>query len=173
MIEIPRNLTANRWKLGVGVVLILIGIGSATDPRNLNWVRSVIVGAISIVPGILFVVSNLRMLIVRPPQLRATDEGVAFAGGAVIPWHEIKGIYEAGTPIQRYGYSVKTRAIAFAFHRWSTLFRVPSTLWLSTMILGDVKISTYAAADPPSVLVPKLDSMRERASELATAASAR
>lgn len=164
MIEVPRHLAAHRWKLGLGVLLLLVCLLTLVDTPS-SWTHAIALWAVFGIPGLLLIASNLRMLVVRPPQLRATSDGVAFAGGATIPWSEIDTIYEAGTPIERYGFSVRTKAIGFSLHRKRTLFRMPASVWLTTIAFGDVKVSTYAAADPPSVLALKLDRMRTRATQ--------
>lgn len=95
--------------------------------------------------------------------MRATSDGVWFGGGPTIPWREIGAIYEAGVPIQRYGYSVLTRAIGFAFRRKRTVLRLPPSLWLTSFAFGDVRISTYARDELPSTLVGALEDMRRAA----------
>ena len=125
IVEIARNLTANVWKLGLGIGLVALAVLLlADDPRS--WIGP----ALFAVPGVPLVVSNVFLLVTRRPWLRATSDGVWFGGGLTIPWREIGAIYEAGVPIQRYGYSVLTRAIGFAFHRRRTVLRLPPSLWL-------------------------------------------
>lgn len=113
--------------------------------------------------GLAMIVSNVRMLLTRPPQLRATSDGVAFAGGALIAWREISGIYEASTRVREWGDTLLSRGITFTFHRKRTVLRLPSSLWLTTMAVGDVRISTRAADGLPVALVCTLDAMRRQA----------
>jgi hypothetical protein len=167
MLEIPRNITANIWKLVLGAVLVAAAVLFAVFPTPRyeaiddpgRWIPTAMFAAF----GVPFMVSNVRLLVTRPPWLRATSEGLWFGGGATIPWQDVKAVYEAGVPIERYGYSVRTSAIGFAFHRKRTLFRVPSSLWLTTIALGDVKISVLAAEEQPSALVFQLEAMRLKA----------
>jgi hypothetical protein len=58
--------------------------------------------------------------------------------GAIIPWHDVAATYEAGIPIERYGFSVRTSAIDVRFRRARTLLRLPWSLWLSTLALDCV-----------------------------------
>jgi hypothetical protein len=164
MLEIPRNIRVNIWKLVLGAVLVALAVLLALFPAAPHeaiddperWIPS----AMFAVFGVPLIVSNVRLLVTRPPWLRATSEGLWFGGGATIPWQEVKAVYEAGVPIERYGYSVRTSAIGFAFHRKWTLFRVPSSLWLTTIAFGDVKISVLAAEEQPRALVFQLEAMR-------------
>jgi hypothetical protein len=158
MIEIPRDRTANVWKLGLGSVLIAVRMGLIGEGLPV-W--AVAIGAFA--PGSTLVASNVHLILVHPPQLRATGAGVSFAGGDVLPWHEIAAIYQAGVPLHQYGHAGRTQAIGFTFRRTRTLLRLPSTLWLSTPLLGDVWISTLAADQRPQVLVAQLDAMWRQA----------
>jgi hypothetical protein len=166
MLEIPRNITANIWKLVLGAVLVAGAVGLALDPSRGReagdpgrWFPSVLFAA----SGLPLIVSNIRILVKRPPWLRASSHGLWFGGGPTIPWQEIKGVYEAGVPIERYGYSVRTRAIGFAFHHKRTVLRLPWSLWLTTIAVGDVKISVLASDEQPSALVFQLEAMRIKA----------
>ena len=167
MLEIPRNIRANIWKLVLGAVLVAFAVLLALFPTPRyeaidnpgRWIPSVLFAAF----GVPLIVSNTRILVTRPPWLRATSEGLWFGGGPTIPWQEIHAIYEAGMPINAYGYSGRTSAIGFAFHRKRTLFRVPSSLWLTTIAFGDVKISVLEAEEQPRALVFQLEAMRLKA----------
>jgi hypothetical protein len=167
MLEIPRNITANIWKLVLGAVLVALAVVLALEPAPGHeaiddpgrWIPSVLFA----VSGLPLIASNLRLLVRRPPWLRASSDGLWFGGGPTIPWQEVKAVYEAGVPIKRYGYSVRTSAIGFAFHHKRTVLRLPSSLWLTTIAVGDVKISVLAAEEQPSALVFQLDAMRIKA----------
>jgi hypothetical protein len=80
--------------------------------------------------------------------------------GAIIPWHDVAAIYEAGIPIERYGFSVRTRAINVRFHRARTLLRLPCSLWLTTLAMDTVKVSLFAAADPSATVQAQLEALR-------------
>ena len=167
MLEIPRNVTPNIWKLVLGLLTVVVAVGIGLDPipghetvdALSRWIAPVTLAII----GLLLAWSNVRLLVRRPPWLRATAAGVWFGGGPVIPWQEIKAIYEAGIPIERYGYSVRTRAIGFAFHHRRTLLKLPSSLWLTTIAVGDVRVSVYAMNEQPSAVVFQLEAMRIQA----------
>jgi hypothetical protein len=158
VLEIPRNVRANAWKLAAGVLLLGLGAVSTVaavseDPRM--W----LVVALYVGSGVPLVASNARLLVTRPLVLRATSAGLWFGAGAIIPWQEIAAIYEAGVQIERYGYRVRTRAINIAFRRVRVMFRVPSWLWLTTWSPGHVKISLYAIDELPMVVVARLQAM--------------
>jgi hypothetical protein len=139
-------------------VALLVGLDAPTpvkrDPQH--WIAAGIIALLALV----VISNNVQILMRRPLCLRATRDGVWFGGGPIIPWHEIKGIYEAGVPIERYGYKVRTRAIAFELRRKRTLLRLPSSLWLTSFAVGDVKVSVLAAHQEPIALVCQLDGMR-------------
>jgi len=164
MLEIPRNVTPNIWKLVLGLLTVVVAVGIGLDPipgheavdALSRWIAPVTLAII----GLLLAWSNVRLLVRRPPWLRATAAGVWFGGGPVIPWQEIKAIYEAGIPIERYGFSVRTSAINVRFHRARTLLRLPWSLWLTTLAMDTVKVSLFAAADPPTTVLAQLEALR-------------
>jgi hypothetical protein len=157
--EIPRSITANVGKLVIGLFLAVLGAGLMWGERPL-WQLSVAVWVIA-VP---LIASNTRLLVMHPPVLRATPEGLWFGGGAVIPWYEVECFYEAGVPIERYGFSVRTRAINVAFRRKRMVLRLPSSLWLTTWTPGHVKLSLHAVDELPNMVVSRLEALRKRAS---------
>jgi hypothetical protein len=111
--------------------------------------------------GVPLVASSLRLLIVRPPRLRATAEGLWFGGGSLVPWSEVKAIYQAGFNITMHGTRTKTSAVAIDFRRRRTLLRLPISLWLgSPFSVGDVDVSPHGSRTTTSVLVAQLDAMR-------------
>ncbi len=98
------------------------------------------------------------------PSLRATDAGLSFRGGAVVPWSAIKQIYAASMDVQVNMMSHRTSAIAIDFHRKRTMFRLPMRLWMaSPFTVGDVDVSPSAASERGSVIASKLEAMRVRA----------
>jgi hypothetical protein len=102
-------------------------------------------------------------MIRRPLVLRATPAGVWFGAGPMIPWSEVVLVYESGMYFNRYGYSGRTHAIAFAFHRARTMLRLPPFLWLTTLPFGNVRISVETAEAHPNVLVGQIESLRTAA----------
>ena len=158
LLEIPRSVAANVTKLGLSLLLIVFGAAMMPGPRS-AWQLGVILWVIAA----MLIVNNIRMLVRRPPMLRATREGLWFGGGPLIAWHEVACVYEAGIPIERYGFSVRTRAINIAFHRKRTMLRLPSSLWLTTWTPGQVKISLYTLDDLPNAVVTRLEALRKQA----------
>jgi hypothetical protein len=79
VLEISRNVTANAWKLATGVLLLGLGAVStiaavSEDPRM--W----LLVALCVGSGMPLVASNARLLVTRPPVLRATSAGLWFGG---------------------------------------------------------------------------------------------
>lgn len=166
LIEIPRSRTANAVKLGLGFVLIAFGAALMPEPQP-RWQLSFVLWFIAA----LLIVNNARMLLRRPPVLRATRGGLWFGGGPVIAWHEVAGIYEGGIQIERSGPVTRAPAINVAFHRKRTVLRLPSSLWLTACSPGHVKISLYALDEIPNAVVTRLEALRAQAaggSELRT-----
>jgi hypothetical protein len=160
VLEIPRGLAAHIYKLLGG--LALLGIAAlAVTARPSDWPAGLLISSPFAVAGLLLAAGNAAVILRRrAPQLRATRAGLWFGAGALVPWHDVAAIYEAGIPIERYGFSVKTRAINIRFGRKRTLLRVPSSLWLTTFALDTVKISLFASSDQPAAVVVRLEVLR-------------
>jgi hypothetical protein len=159
VLEIPRGRAAHAYKLLGGLALLGITALIVTG-RPEAWLTGLVLASPFAALGLLLTAGNAAVLLRRQAQLRATRAGLWFGAGAIVPWNDVAAIYEAGLPIQRYGFSVRTRAINVRFHRRRTLLRVPSSLWLTTFALDTVKISLFAAAAPPAAVVVKLEALR-------------
>ncbi|HET9627816.1 MAG TPA: hypothetical protein VFP84_40940 [Kofleriaceae bacterium] len=160
VLEIPRGLAAHIYKL-LGGLALLGAAALAVTARLSDWPGGLLVSLPFVGPGLVLAAGNAAVILRRrSPQLRATRAGLWFGAGALVPWHDVAAIYEAGVPIQRYGFSVKTRAINIRFGRRRTLLRVPSSLWFTTFALDTVKISLFATPDQPASVVAQLDALR-------------
>jgi len=160
VLEIPRALAAHAYKLLGGVALL--GIAALVITAQPDALLPGLLTASPVAPpGLLLAAGNAAALIRRrTPQLRATREGLWFGSGPIVPWHNVAAIYEAGIPIERYGFSVRTRALNIRFRRRRTLLRLPWSLWLTAFAMDTVKISLFAAADSPAAVLVKLEAFR-------------
>ena len=121
---------------------------------------SVVFGIILLAIGGVLMLSSLRGLATGAPRVRATDAGVSFSGGSMIPWPAIKRIY-VGSFNVNYG---RTASIAFDFQRRRTMFRLPIRMWItSPLAVGDIDVSPATTADHPEAIAAKLEAMRVRA----------
>jgi hypothetical protein len=156
--EVPRNIFVNLAKLGVGVMLPVVGIAPVAGCPQLWSIAMPFV-----IAGVLLVAGNARAVLERPPLLRATGEGLWFGGGSIIPWHEVASIYYprvrdiTGRP------AFQTRELRIAFHRRRTLLATPWTLWFPAVPLGRVAISLETLHGPTRTIVAQLETMRRRA----------
>jgi len=143
----------------VGILIVVIGL-LLYESRDVTPV----VGVFLMVVGGLTLLSSVRNLIKRAPLVRATEAGVSFGGGRVIPWTAIKQVYSAGIDVQVNFVRARTASIAFDFHNRRTRFRLPVGFWISSpLAIGDIDVSPHATADRPAVIASKLEAMRVRA----------
>jgi len=160
VVELPRGVTAHIYKLLGGLALLGV-VALAVTGRPTEWQSGLLISFPFAAVGVLLTAGHAAALIRRrTPQLRATRAGLWFGAGAIIPWHDVAAIYEAGIPIERYGFSVRTTAINVRFHRARTLLRLPWSLWLTTLAMDTVKVSLFAAADPPATVLAQLEALR-------------
>lgn len=139
-IELPRRYGLVVGMLLAGVLFVFAGIFE--------------LGRVSVAAEVFFfalgaplVIANGRILIAHSPRLRATASGLWFGGGAVVPWAEVKRIYEA-----------RASAIAIDFEHKRVLFRLPMTLWLAAPFsAGDVDIAPVGSTP---AIVARLEAMR-------------
>jgi hypothetical protein len=136
-------------------MLTLLGVVSALRGANLTGASFVIaLGAPALLIG-------GRRTFAEPLRLRATSDGVWFGGGSVIPWRDIKGIFEARMNVRVDGVRARTSSIAFEFQRRATLLRTPLTCWLAApFAVGDVDVSPSDSSQRASVLASRLEAMR-------------
>lgn len=143
----------------VGLLIVLIGL-LVYDSRDVTPAA----GVFLMVVGSLTLLSSVRTLIKRAPLVRATEAGVSFGGGRVIPWTAIKQVYSAGLDVRVNFVRARTSSIAFDFHKRRTMFRLPVGFWItSPLAIGDIDVSPHATADRPAVIASKLEAMRVRA----------
>jgi hypothetical protein len=160
VLEIPRGIAAHVYKFIGGLVLLGI-VALAATGRPGEWRSGLAVTSPFAVAGLFLATSQgVALLRRRAPLLRATRAGLWFGAGAIVPWEHVAAIYEAGIPIERYGFSVRTRAINIRFHSGRTLLGVPSSYWFTTLALDTVKLSLFATTLPPPTIVGRLEGLR-------------
>jgi hypothetical protein len=94
-------------------------------------------------------------------RLRATEAGVWFGGGAVVPWVDIDSVFVATADLRRGG---KAASISFMFKRWQTIFRLSPTLWIASLVsLAHVDVG-FDGREKPSVLVARLQALQHHGS---------
>jgi hypothetical protein len=137
VIELPRRrMVAWLW-LGMGVFMGLVGAFMFPAGMNIGFAAfGFIIAAVALQPAF-----------ASTPRFRATKDGVWFGGGAVIPWSEIKLVYNAGHAgegmrvVTRYG---RSTTIGFEFHQFKTLFKTPIVQWLRTAAaMGEVLVAGF------------------------------
>lgn len=160
VLEIPRGAAAHVYKLAAGLALLGMAALVVTG-RPEEWRVGLVLASPFAVFGLLLTANHVVALIRRrAPLLRATRAGLWFGAGAIVPWTDVAAICEAGIQIERYGFSVRTRAINIQFRRRRALLGVPSLLWFTTRSLDTVKISLFATTQPPHTVVAQLEMLR-------------
>ena len=142
--------------LVAGAMFIALGVLLLAKP-DLSPAPGVFFASI----GLVLTVGGGRRLLARTPRFRASAIGVWFGGGSIIPWHDVKNVYEVALTTRRFG----TRgAIAFDFHRRGVVFRAPVACWLASPFgVGDIDISSQGSSEPVAVLASKLEALRSQA----------
>jgi len=153
VIEFPRKRALSTTIVFLGVIFVLLGVVALPKaPVEAN--------VFFIVFGGLMVVFALPSAVARTPRFRANDKGVWFGGGAVIPWTDVKAVFESGVKVKGH----QTVGIAFEFHRRSTLFRAPVEHWITApFAVGDIDISP-PDTDRSTVTASRIEAMRQAAS---------
>jgi len=160
VLEIPRGVASHVYKFVGGLVLLGI-VALAATGRPGEWRSGLAVASPFALVGLFLATSHgVALLRRRAPLLRATCAGLWFGAGGIVPWEDVAAIYDAGIPIVRYGFSVRTRAINIRFRNPRTLLRVPSALWLTTLALDTVELSLFATRQPPPAVIARLDGLR-------------
>ena len=153
--EIQGGRSASGAVFAMGVAMALIGVLMLVGKHDMARAGGVFLLAI----GGLAILGTFRGVFSRAPQVRATDAGVSFHGGVLIPWAEIKQIYVGGVDVQ----TKRTTSIAFDFRRRRTMFRLPIGLWVTSPIaVGDIDISPSGSPDRADVIASRLEAMRVR-----------
>ncbi len=159
MIELPRRSGMIGAMLAIGCFFAFIGLLFLEDPTKPAAASAFFL----VLAGVIVLPSVLR-LAASSPRFRATEKGAWFGGGTLIPWTEIKAVFESGSTMRLHGQTITAHAIAFEFHQRRTLFRTPIECWIAApFALGDVDVATKDWRDTPSVLVARLEAMRVRA----------
>jgi hypothetical protein len=132
MIEVPRRRALAALLLCCAVFIELVGLFVLPN------------GRVFAVLGLILVALTLQPTFAKGPRFRATNEGIWFGGGSVIPWSAVKLVYNAGHAghgrkvIQNYGTST---TIGFEFHQSKTLFKTPIAQWfLAAAAMGEVHL---------------------------------
>jgi hypothetical protein len=150
VIELPRKRAVSMAALFVGGVFLLLG--AVALPR-----APLAANVFFIVLGALLALLGGSRVIARTPRFRANAEGVWFGGGAVIPWSDVKQVFESGVTVD----GRKTSGIAFELRDRKTLFKTPIENWLSTpFAVGDIDVSP-SDRESTTVLVSRLEAMRQ------------
>ena len=158
MLEVPRNIFLNLAKLGLGVMLPMLGIAPVAGCPDL-WSYA----APFVIVGVVLVAGNARIALERSPLLRATSEGLWFGGGSIVGWREVAAIYYPRVHDIRGNAAFQTRELRIAFHRRRALLAVAWRLWLPAFLLGRVAISLETINGPTRTIVAQLETMRRRA----------
>jgi hypothetical protein len=149
VIEFPRRKNMAGLMLGIGLFIGLVGT-FAVPGAQLGFR----IGFAAF--GFLIAALTLEPLFSRTPRFRANHKGVWFGGGDVIRWSAIKYVYKP--PDEPKGYATAT-AIAFEFHKRTTLFKAPISHWF--LAIGTFGVVHVAPPDrAASDLVEQLRKLR-------------
>lgn len=158
-IVIPRRLAYPIVMVLSGAMLVALG-AVLTTSRQLPLEAAIFfiaTGAFAFLP-------SAWLLLVRPPYLRATVEGVRFGSGRLLAWSEIKEMFPSGLEVQTSSFSrTRTVSVAFVFHRWQTMLWLPPNLWLARILsVGDVDVPVDHKPAAAAALVAKLEALEKR-----------
>lgn len=153
--EFPRNRTLNLAAACVGGLFIFVAVIVPAKAPLAAQVFFIAMGAPLVVLG-------LSRALSRSPRFRADERGVWFGGGAIVPWSDVKQVFEVDLTVK----GRRAAAIAFEFQRRATLFKTPIENWISApFAVGDVDVSP--GGEGISVAASKLEAMRVKAGSLA------
>jgi len=158
VLEVPRNIFLNLAKLGLGVMLPMLGIAPLAGCPGM-WSYA----APFVIAGFVLVAGNARIVLERPPLLRATSEGLWFGGGSILPWREVAAIYYPRVRDLGGNAAFQTRELRIAFHRRRALLALPWMRWFPAIALGRVAVSLETIRGPTRTIVAQLETMRRRA----------
>jgi hypothetical protein len=155
MVEIRGPKSAAYCVLLFGALHVVTGIIVAFD-KDVSRIGS----AVLFVCGVLWLYSGAHALVRKAPDLRATAEGLSFAGRTPVPWSRIKQIYPGSMKLHVQGMSGKTTTIAIDFIDKRTLLRQGPSVWLrSPFCVGDID---FGVANP-STTAAQLEALRVQA----------
>ena len=141
-IELPPSLGPAFGRVLAGLPIAAAGVLMLLR-ADFEWVG----GAFLLAVGLPLFVGGVRVLVFKPPRLRATDAGVWFGGRHVVPWTAIKAVYGTSLDVRYSGARARTQSIAFEFHRRRTLLRLPPSAWFaSALSVGDVDVGATGQA---------------------------
>jgi hypothetical protein len=128
-------------------------------PLGITMCSGLAVGAFFGVVALPFVVLGLRNVLRQPPLLRGDGRGLWFGRGRIVPWHEVKVIYETGVGPRR-----TFEGIGFEFCRRSTWLRLPIEKQLASLFsYGETAVTTRYVTDVSrTALVAQLQAVRTR-----------
>lgn len=144
-----------------GVAFDRIALAAAVImPLAITMSSGLAVGAFFGVVALPFVASGLRNVLRQPPLLRGDGRGLWFGRGRIVPWHEVKLIYET-----RVGLRGAFEGIGFEFCRRSTWLRLPIEKQIASLFAyGETAVTTrYMTEVNRTVLVAQLHAIRTRA----------
>jgi len=144
-----------------GVAFDRIALAAAVVvPLGITLASGLAVGAFFGVVALPFVALGLRNVLRQPPLLRGDGRGLWFGRGRIVPWHEVKLIYETSV-----GPGRRFEAIGFEFCRRSTWLRLPIEKQLASLFAyGETAVtSRYVTDVNRTALVAQLQAVRTRA----------
>ena len=146
-------------------VFFLVALGLVMPALIITALEGVVdVAALLAVVGLPIVYWTGRNAIVSPPLLRASEQGLRFGGGNLVPWDAVKMIGEARLDMQSNGVRADSAAVAIYFHKAKTIFRLPIAYWFTSFAsIGDVDVSTNATKQLSRVVASQLDARKTRA----------
>lgn len=154
VIEFPRRKNVAGLMLGIG---LFMGLVFAFTVPNAQLGPRIGFAAF----GFMIAALALKPLFANTPRFRADDKGVWFGGGDVIPWSAIKHVYKPPDVRKRLGTAT---AIAFEFHKRTTLFKAPISHWL--LAIGTFGVVHVAPPDKAARdLVEQLRKLRRENSD--------
>lgn len=83
-----------------------------------------------------------RNAIKNPPELQASEPGLRFLGGKLIPWHAVKRIKVAPANYLNDGLFSRAKNVSFYFHQSKTILQLPLVLWANS-------VTSYGTIDAP------------------------
>ena len=155
IVELPR--LRGWYTLILGFGLALLGIGAVVAPDVPLAASLFLLGWGGVVTGV-----AMRHVFGGPIRFRANAEGLWFGGGDVIPWSEVKAIFETQMDVKVHGTRVKDGSIAIQFQRSRTVFSTPASNWFAApFAVGDIDLSIHMdTGHRASALASKLEAMR-------------
>jgi hypothetical protein len=147
---ICRGVAFDRIALAAAVVM----------PLGIAMCSGLAVGAFFGVVALPLVALGLRNVLRQPPLLRGDERGLWFGRGRIVPWHEVKLIYETSVGPRR-----TFEGIGFEFCRRSTWLRLPIEKQLASLFAyGETAVTTrYVPGVSRTALVARLHAIRTRA----------